>query len=309
MPIPIQAVRWVRENAGALNFDVRESNDIIELLEYIAPLRPKTAYDSRKQLRLVIHGPLPTVYKGQTYGIPIEVWLTPKQAPDLYVKPTSSMQLANWVGPDGRVPVSTKKQSLLQLLTGVSENFKQRPPVFAKPKNIDFLTSVNAMAPVGNFDKAMKDRSLSRVKNAVESIGKSLEEIQEEDRNNLEHAGRVLSHVETALQRERSELQLSLKYHNSNISILRNTIEQARAVSRDANQFPQDMLIEKLFSVNPDDYYRFEAESEDRAASDAIAVLSRALDAEKLPLEVFLKQTRALAREQFLCRAALKQMK
>lgn len=309
MPLPIQAVRWVSENAQALGFSLREHDEILEVLDCISPLRPKSTYDSRKRLRLVIHGPLPTNVKGRTYGIPIEVWLTPQGHPEIYVKPTAAMQTAKWIGADGRVPVPPKKQSLLQTLIEVSEVFNRHPPLFMKPKAIDLLSNPNTSpSSSNNLAETSKEKILSKIDDKIEATGISLKNAHGDDRSTLEHAGRVLSRVEKAMEREKSELEQAVKDYKSNIDVLRQSLEGANTVIRSVKQFPQDLPVEKLVAVDPGVYRKYEAESEDRAANYAIAVLSKALDTESISLETFLKQTRGLAREQFLCRAALKQM-
>jgi len=52
----------------------------------------------------------------------------------------------------------------------------------------------------------------------------------------------------------------------------------------------------------------YELVTDDMAIEDTIYVLGKALDKERVSLEVFLKHTRALAREQFLKRALVKKI-
>jgi len=48
--------------------------------------------------------------------------------------------------------------------------------------------------------------------------------------------------------------------------------------------------------------------AEERACADALFVLARALDKGRVGVDVFIKQTRSLAREQFLKKALIKKI-
>jgi ESCRT-I complex subunit TSG101 len=52
----------------------------------------------------------------------------------------------------------------------------------------------------------------------------------------------------------------------------------------------------------------YELVCEERAVGDAMFVLGRALERERIGVDVFLKQTRSLAREQFLKKALIKKI-
>jgi len=52
----------------------------------------------------------------------------------------------------------------------------------------------------------------------------------------------------------------------------------------------------------------YELACEERAVGDAMFVLGRALERERIGVDVFLKQTRSLAREQFLKKALIKKI-
>ncbi|PUU74511.1 UEV domain-domain-containing protein [Tuber borchii] len=90
--------------------------------------------------------------------------------------------------------------------------------------------------------------------------------------------------------------------------ILRERIAAAEGVIHDAEsrEVPSvDAVVVGLTVVHAQLY---ELVTEDRAIEDTIYVLGKALDRERISLDVFLKHTRTLAREQFLLRALVKKI-
>ncbi|CAZ86574.1 unnamed protein product [Tuber melanosporum] len=90
--------------------------------------------------------------------------------------------------------------------------------------------------------------------------------------------------------------------------ILKERIAAAEGVIHDAEnrEVPGvDAVVVGLTVVHAQLY---ELVTEDRAIEDTIYVLGKALDRERISLEVFLKHTRTLAREQFLLRALVKKI-
>lgn len=97
-----------------------------------------------KQL-LNLQGTIPVRYKGNTYHIPICIWLLdthPRYAPICYVKPTSDMHIkvSMYVDHNGKIYLPylhdwTPMQSdLLGLIQVMIVTFGEFPPVYSKPK-------------------------------------------------------------------------------------------------------------------------------------------------------------------------------
>jgi ESCRT-I complex subunit TSG101 len=92
-------------------------------------------------------GTVPIVYKGQTYHIPLTVWLPPSypfQEPNIYVTPTPDMAIKprhQHVDADGKCYLAAlsqwhAQQSSLPAVVGELQGvFAVNPPVFAKPKD------------------------------------------------------------------------------------------------------------------------------------------------------------------------------
>merc|ERR1719499_1695078 len=101
--------------------------------------------DGRERDLLHLQGTIPVPYKGQTYNIPISLWLLdthPYHAPLAFVKPTPDMQVkvSKHVDAAGKIYLpylhewGHPNSDLLGLVQICVVTFSEQPPVFAKPK-------------------------------------------------------------------------------------------------------------------------------------------------------------------------------
>uniref|UniRef100_A0A4Y0BHZ4 UEV domain-containing protein n=1 Tax=Anopheles funestus TaxID=62324 RepID=A0A4Y0BHZ4_ANOFN len=99
--------------------------------------------DGSTKMLLNLHGTIPVKYKGNTYNIPICIWLMdthPKNAPICYVKPTSEMRIkvSAYVDFNGKIYLpylhdwNPKNADLLDLIQIMSVTFGEVPPVYSK---------------------------------------------------------------------------------------------------------------------------------------------------------------------------------
>uniref|UniRef100_A0A182Q067 UEV domain-containing protein n=1 Tax=Anopheles farauti TaxID=69004 RepID=A0A182Q067_9DIPT len=99
--------------------------------------------DGSTKMLLNLHGTIPVKYKGNTYNIPICIWLMdthPKNAPICYVKPTSDMRIkmSAYVDLNGKIYLpylhdwNPKNADLLDLIQIMSVTFGEVPPVYSK---------------------------------------------------------------------------------------------------------------------------------------------------------------------------------
>ncbi|XP_055528799.1 tumor susceptibility gene 101 protein [Wyeomyia smithii] len=97
-----------------------------------------------KQL-LNLQGTIPVRYKGNTYHIPVCIWLLdthPRYAPICYVKPTSDMHIkvSMYVDHNGKIYLpylhdwNASHSDLLGLIQVMIVTFGEFPPVYSKPK-------------------------------------------------------------------------------------------------------------------------------------------------------------------------------
>ncbi|KAG5362791.1 Suppressor protein STP22 of temperature-sensitive alpha-factor receptor and arginine permease [Yarrowia sp. B02] len=128
----------------------RTYNDTLDALTRYPTLRPRTSVYTdeygKPALLLCLHGTVPSVIAGDTYKIPVEVWVPhryPDEGPFAYVRPTSTMMLSpgNYVDNNGRCyhpyisewgsdPQNTNLATFLGVL---SEIFSKEPPVYSRP--------------------------------------------------------------------------------------------------------------------------------------------------------------------------------
>merc|ERR1711936_360098 len=123
--------------------------DVLALLHHYKGLTPKPDKfmfnDGRERDLLHIQGTIPVPYKGQTYNIPISLWLLdthPYHAPLAFVKPTPDMQVkvSKHVDAAGKIYLpylhewGHPNSDLLGLVQICIVTFSEQPPVFAKPK-------------------------------------------------------------------------------------------------------------------------------------------------------------------------------
>lgn len=121
-----------------------------ELSRHVKTLAPKIgqliANDGREWNLLVFGGTIPIQYLGQTYNIPVEIFLTesfPDSAPHVFVRPTSNMIVKpghSFVNPDGDVQLqylrewnssATWKCSLVELANHLMRECSREPPLFS----------------------------------------------------------------------------------------------------------------------------------------------------------------------------------
>lgn len=145
--------------------------DVSNALQHYRNLSPTSATfvfnDGIKKELFCLDGTIPVSYKGNTYNIPVCVWLLdthPYNSPMCYVKPTAYMQIkvSRHVDQTGRVflpylhewnPNSSDLLGLIQVMIIV---FGEAPPVFSKPQddhpprvaaNPPYPTTAGAMPP------------------------------------------------------------------------------------------------------------------------------------------------------------------
>jgi len=123
--------------------------DVLALLHHYKGLTPRPDKfmfnDGRERDLLHLQGTIPVPYKGQSYNIPISLWLLdthPYHAPLAFVKPTADMQVkvSKHVDAAGKIYLpylhewGHPNSDLLGLVQICIVTFSEQPPVYAKPK-------------------------------------------------------------------------------------------------------------------------------------------------------------------------------
>lgn len=101
--------------------------------------------DGTTKMLINLQGTIPVRYKGNTYHIPVCIWLLdthPKYAPICYVKPTSDMHIkvSMYVDHNGKIYLpylhdwNEHYSDLVGLIQVMIVTFGEYPPVYSKPK-------------------------------------------------------------------------------------------------------------------------------------------------------------------------------
>ncbi|KAF2710223.1 UEV-domain-containing protein [Pleomassaria siparia CBS 279.74] len=112
----------------------------------------------------------------------------------------------------------------------------------------------------------------------------------------------------THLQTELEQIQQLDAALASNENILRDTMREADRVMNDARQREVPDVDDVLVAPTVVGGQLYSLAAEERGIADALFVLGRGLDRGRVGADVFIKQTRSLAREQFLKKALIKKI-
>ncbi|KAF1815539.1 UEV-domain-containing protein [Eremomyces bilateralis CBS 781.70] len=118
----------------------------------------------------------------------------------------------------------------------------------------------------------------------------------------------ALLEAQARLQGELDQLQQLDAALSSNEQILRDAMREADRVMEDAKRKPPPEIDHVLVAPTVVGGQLYNLCAEDSALDEARAVLSRALDAGRVSVDLFIKQTRSLAREQFLKKVLIKKI-
>ncbi|PNF38835.1 Tumor susceptibility gene 101 protein [Cryptotermes secundus] len=129
--------------------------DVINTIQHYPSLtthlEPFVFNDGSKRELFNLEGTIPVTYKGNTYNIPICIWLMdthPYNAPMCYVKPTSGMQIkvSIFVDHNGKIYLPylhdwvPNSSDLLGLIQVMIVTFGEQPPVYAKRPDMQSST-------------------------------------------------------------------------------------------------------------------------------------------------------------------------
>ena len=157
--------RCLRQLGGIYQDPTRISRDASNLLKSQSGkhLRPSTSSlvdnHGSNTPSLLLQGTVGMNYRGQTYNIPIDMYLPssyPVSPPVIFVRPVSSMMIKEGhrhVGQDGMVYMpylhswKASTHNLIEACRNMSSIFGNEPPVFAKPAGYTAPTPAPAPAP------------------------------------------------------------------------------------------------------------------------------------------------------------------
>lgn len=139
--------------------------DVSQALLHYRDLRPSLEpfvfNDGKSQKLVQLEGTIPVTYKGNTYNIPIQLWIMdshPHNPPMVYVRPTSTMQIksGHYVDMNGKVDLPflrewrAPKSDLMGLIQILIVTFGEECPVFSKvPARPPLTNTPGVPYPVG----------------------------------------------------------------------------------------------------------------------------------------------------------------
>ena len=109
------------------------------------------------------------------------------------------------------------------------------------------------------------------------------------------------------LQRELEQLQHLDAILDTNERVLRGAMVEAEKVMRDAAGRRRPEVDEVLVCPTMVGSQLYTLVAEEKTCGDARVALGRGLDKGRVPLDVFVKQTRSIAREEFLKKALIRE--
>jgi len=149
----------------------RTKRDALEVLGFYRGLKPTNEQfvfnNGVNKTMLALKGTIPIRYKGNTYNIPIYIWLMdthPYNAPMVFVKPTSDMKIkvSRHVDHNGKVYLpylhdwKHDSSDLLDLIQVLIITFQEQPPVYAvqsspQPQPQPVMPPMNVPYPTQNY--------------------------------------------------------------------------------------------------------------------------------------------------------------
>jgi len=111
-----------------------------------------------------------------------------------------------------------------------------------------------------------------------------------------------------AINQERAALSQVSTLLSSNAGILRDALQKADSVIEGSRQHPEPDIDELLVAPTVVANQLYSLVAEERAISDTVFVLGRAVERGRIAPAVFVKTTRSLAREWYLKKALVKKI-
>jgi len=306
-------------------------SDVLALARSVRTLIPKKGNlihnNGAESSLLVLGGTIPISYQGNTYNIPMEIFITegyPMTPPMCYVRPTASMALKiphRHVDTEGLVYLpylhtwNARSHSLTDLIAHIASVFGQDPPLFARPQQ-----------PPPQYRNATQARpspppysAVSRVDPKEEALKKVTHKIQQ--RLQEFYSGlRTDIDKEFERQQQLADGQTKLESSSTFLSLQKDNLEkQINEATRRLGELDV-WLAQKENQEEPDpneliqpmnvwSQQLLESEAESQAIDDLLYYLEAGLRESRISVEAFLQETRKLSRKQFMCKALANKIK
>ncbi|GAB0490227.1 hypothetical protein MMPV_001459 [Pyropia vietnamensis] len=297
------------------------TRDFRSLRPDVRPPPPRPGVSNSPPPLLCLHGTLPVVYQGATYNIPIELLLTvnhPLHPPLVYVRPTHSMVIApqhRHVDVDGKVYLpylsewSHPRSNLSELLRDMASVFGAATPVLSR-------TTPPIQPPDEPRREALMRQLVARTATRLREINDSA--TAELSRLSAERDQLLALDREVGVSLERLSLSSGTGGgHGSDPDATRRRLAALRAEDAELSawlaanaELSKEVDVDKLVVAGDvPSAQLLDARAEDLALSDARHLVSEAFHQERISLDVFLRETRKLSREQYMAQALVVKIK
>ncbi|XP_044114863.1 tumor susceptibility gene 101 protein isoform X2 [Neovison vison] len=304
---------------------VRETVNVITLYKDLKPVLDSYVFNDGSSRELMnLTGTIPVPYKGNTYNIPICLWLLdtyPYNPPICFVKPTSSMTIktGKHVDANGKIYLpylhewKHPQSDLLGLIQVMIVVFGDEPPVFSRPTVSASYPPYQATGPPNSPSRdgtisedtiraslisAVSDKLRWRMKEEMDRAQAELNALKRTEED-LKKGHQKLEEMVTRLDQEVAEV-------DKNIELLRKKDEElSSALEKMENQSENNDIDEVIIPTAPLYKQILNLYAEENAIEDTIFYLGEALRRGVIDLDVFLKHVRLLSRKQFQLRALM----
>ncbi|XP_074921213.1 tumor susceptibility gene 101 protein isoform X5 [Chelonoidis abingdonii] len=269
-------------------------------------------------------GTIPVPYRGNTYNIPICLWLLdtyPFNPPICFVKPTSSMTIktGKHVDANGKIYLpylhewKHPQSDLIGLIQIMIVVFGEEPPVFSRPTISSSYQPYQATGPPNSPSRdgtisedtiraslisAVSDKLRWRMKEEMDRAQAELNALKRTEED-LKKGHQKLEEMVTRLDQEVAEV-------DKNIDLLKKKDEElSSALEKMENQSENNDIDEVIIPTAPLYKQILNLYAEENAIEDTIFYLGEALRRGVIDLDVFLKHVRLLSRKQFQLRALM----
>ncbi|KAF3933166.1 hypothetical protein ABW19_dt0208091 [Dactylella cylindrospora] len=191
------------------------------------------------------------------------------------------------------------------------------PPAQLKPKpQFNFLDDDSGMLPISVQSATPpplppnpeKDRLINEISKILQQKAEAASTKTMGSLEQTASQAEAMAKTEAYMERERIELIRINDICEKDQRILNERIAMADELIRDVRDREAPNIDAVVVAPTVVHNQLYELVTDDMAIEDTIYVLGKALDKERISLDVFLKHTRALAREQFMKRALVKKI-
>ncbi|KAI1232564.1 hypothetical protein IHE44_0006392 [Lamprotornis superbus] len=321
---------------------IQETTSVITQYKDLKPVMDSYVFNDGSSRELMsLSGTIPVPYRGNTYNIPICLWLLdtyPFNPPICFVKPTSSMTIktGKHVDANGKIYLpylhewKYPQSDLLELIQVMIVVFGEEPPVFSRPTasssyppyqatgppttttSVQYYPSQPPVTTVGPSRDGTISEDTIRA-SLISAVSDKLRWRMKEEMDRAQAELNALKRTEEDLKKGHQKLEemvtrldQEVAEVDKNIELLKKKDEElSSALEKMESQSENSDIDEVIIPTAPLYKQILNLYAEENAIEDTIFYLGEALRRGVIDLDVFLKHVRLLSRKQFQLRALM----